>query len=100
MYRYTDFLVNEIQLNGQVLHLTNTAVPVHIANKKSTAQQQRSNDVAKKETAGVAAAGAKPELEGSKTDDVSNNGKASNGEDEETDPSKVCLQSIHKLPMY
>jgi len=28
-YRYTDFLVNEVTLDGNVVHLTDTSVPRH-----------------------------------------------------------------------
>lgn len=46
--RYTDFLVNEISTNGQVLHLTEIAEPA----KKQTREQKRANAAAAAEANG------------------------------------------------
>lgn len=46
--RYTDFLVNEIDTNGQVLHLTELAEPA----KKQSREQKRANAAAGAEANG------------------------------------------------
>ena len=87
MWRYTDFLVNEIELNGQVLHLTNTAVPVQItANKKKAAEKQQSNEEEKEVSAEEAAAS---NGNGVKTEDEVAEG-AENGDSSQKDPAEVC----------
>jgi hypothetical protein len=88
--RYTDFLVNEIALNGQVLHLTSTAVPVKITDKKSTGPQHAQDD-----TKPAEAPEAKCAQEGEGVKEEQNepvHASASNGEHKDGEPAKVCIQ--------
>jgi tRNA pseudouridine13 synthase len=89
--RYTDFLVNEIELGGQVLHLTSTAVPVKITDKKST-EQHPATDVAKPAEAdnGTAKQEETEVVKVEKSEPTA--ASESNGKPKDEEPGKVCAR--------